>query len=74
VIGREPNPEFAVQVADTCRHLLAALDNDTLREVAQAKMEGCTNEEVAQNLHCSLRTVVRRLRMIRSIWEKEDNP
>jgi DNA-directed RNA polymerase specialized sigma24 family protein len=57
-------------VAETCRTLLDALGDDTLRAVAVAKMEGLTNEEVAARLGKSLPTVERKLRGIRGIWEK----
>jgi hypothetical protein len=39
VIGREPTPEFAAQVADECRRLLGLLWDDELRQVALWKME-----------------------------------
>jgi len=68
--SREPDPAFAAEVAETCRTLLDALGDDSLRVVAVAKMEGLTNEEVAQRLGKSLPTVERKLRGIRSIWEK----
>jgi len=73
LIGREPSPEFAAEWADTCRHLLTALGDDTLRAVALAKMEGYTNEEIAKTLQYSPRTVERKLGLIRNIWE-EDKP
>jgi DNA-directed RNA polymerase specialized sigma24 family protein len=72
VIGREPSPEFAAQVAEACQQLLAALGDDTLRAVAQAKMEGYTTEEIAKRLRFSPRTVERKVDLIRAIWEKED--
>ena len=68
--SREPDPAFAAEVAETCRTLLDALGDDSLRVVAVAKMEGQTNEEIAARLGKSLPTVERRLRGIRSIWEK----
>jgi DNA-directed RNA polymerase specialized sigma24 family protein len=74
VIGREPSPEFAAEVADACESLLAALGSDMLRSIAQAKMEGFTTEEIANNLHYCQRTVERKLNLIRTIWEKEGKP
>src|SRR5262249_37474073 len=38
VIGREPTPEFAAQVADECRRLLDGLGDAQLRAVALAKL------------------------------------
>lgn len=71
LMGREPTPEFASQVAEECRRLLELLDDDVLRNVALAKMEGYTNEEIASQLGCVVRTVERKLRVIRSLWSKE---
>jgi DNA-directed RNA polymerase specialized sigma24 family protein len=70
VTSREPTPEFAALLAEECRVLLKRLDDDGLRAVAVAKMEGCTNQEVAAALTCSLRTVERKLQLIRNIWER----
>ena len=71
VEGPEPTPAFAAQVAEECRRLLERLDSPELRSVAQRKVEGYGNEEIAAQLGCGLRTVERRLRLIRSIWEQE---
>ena len=69
--GPEPTPAFAAQVAEECRRLLERLDSPELRAVALRKVEGYGNEEIAAQLGCGLRTVERRLRLIRSIWEQE---
>ena len=69
--GLEPTPAFAAQVAEECRRLLERLDSPELRSVALLKVEGYSNEEIAAQLGCGLRTVERRLRLIRSIWEQE---
>jgi DNA-directed RNA polymerase specialized sigma24 family protein len=69
VIGNEPTPDFAAEVADEYRRLLARLPNSRLREVAQCKLEGCTNKEIAQRLGCHVHTVEVRLRVIRSLWD-----
>jgi DNA-directed RNA polymerase specialized sigma24 family protein len=68
VIGREPTPEFAAQVAEEFRRLLDRLGDDTLRAVALAKLEGDTTEEIAARLGCVPRTVERKLRTIRELW------
>jgi DNA-directed RNA polymerase specialized sigma24 family protein len=73
-IGPEPTPEFAAQVAEECRRLMGRLGDDELRAVAQAKMEGYTNEEIARQRGCVVRTVERRLRTIRGLWEEEAAP
>jgi DNA-directed RNA polymerase specialized sigma24 family protein len=71
IAGPEPTPAFAAQVAEECRRLLECLDSPELRDVALHKMEGYGNEEIAAQLGCGLRTVERRLRLIRSIWGQE---
>jgi DNA-directed RNA polymerase specialized sigma24 family protein len=72
VIGREPTPQFAAQVAEECRVLLDGLADAELREVALAKMEGCSNAEIAAQLGVVERTVVRRLALIRKLWGPGD--
>jgi DNA-directed RNA polymerase specialized sigma24 family protein len=71
VIGREPTPEFALQVAEEFRRLLDLLDDEGLRTVALWKMEGYTVEEMAGRLGCVPRTIERKLRVIRRLWEDE---
>jgi DNA-directed RNA polymerase specialized sigma24 family protein len=68
----EPTPAFAAQVAEECRRLLERLDSADLRQVALLKVEGYSNEEIAAQLGCGLRTVERRLRLIRTMWKQDD--
>jgi DNA-directed RNA polymerase specialized sigma24 family protein len=74
VLGREPSPEFAAEVAEECRRLLAGLGDPDLEAVALWKMEGYDNAEIAAKLGCAPRTVERRLRLIRQLWNKELPP
>jgi RNA polymerase sigma factor (sigma-70 family) len=71
IIGPEPTPEFAAQVAEQLGRLLDALADQQLRSIAVFKMEGYTNAEIADRLNCAPSTVDRRLRLIRQIWEQE---
>jgi RNA polymerase sigma factor (sigma-70 family) len=71
VVGAEPTPEFAAQVAEEYERLLDLLGEETLRRVAVWKMEGLTNDEIAERLDCSRRTVARKLETIRIIWNNE---
>jgi DNA-directed RNA polymerase specialized sigma24 family protein len=74
ILGREPSPEFAAEVAEECRRLLAGLGDADLEAVALWKMEGYENTEIAAKLSCAPRTVERRLQLIRKLWEKEMPP
>ena len=67
-VGREPTPEFAAMMADECRRLLAELGDETLHRIALLRMEGYSDGEIASQLDCSLRTVGRKLKLIRDIW------
>jgi DNA-directed RNA polymerase specialized sigma24 family protein len=71
ILGQEPSPEFAAQVAEECQRLLARLQDAELRAVAVWKMEGYTHEEIAAKLGCVPRTIDRKLATIRSIWKRE---
>jgi len=47
------------------------LSDDTLRSVATLRLEGYSNEEAAAKLDVSVRTVERKLRIIRQVWSAE---
>lgn len=70
VVGEAPTPEFALAVSEEMESLLLRLDNDELqlRDISLAKLEGKTNAEIAQCLNMSLRSVERKLSLIRRIW------
>jgi DNA-directed RNA polymerase specialized sigma24 family protein len=74
VPGREPSPAFAALVADECERLLDLLGDEQLRLLAVRKLEGYSNEEIARELSCGLRTVERKLGIIRTWWERELQP
>jgi DNA-directed RNA polymerase specialized sigma24 family protein len=69
-IGREPTPEFAAQVAEQCESLLSKL-TDVRRRTAELKLQGYTNEEIAGQMDCGLRTVERRLNAVRLAWSDD---
>jgi DNA-directed RNA polymerase specialized sigma24 family protein len=70
VLGPEPTPELAAQMAEECRRLLDRLSDESLRSVARWKMEGWTNREIAARLGCIEKTVERKLRAIRRLWSQ----
>jgi hypothetical protein len=65
-----PGPDQDVISAMEVGRMLAMLD-DTLRQIALWKLEGYTNEEIAapNKMDCAVRTVERKVRRIRGIWE-----
>jgi len=68
VVGNEPSPEFAALTAESCGELLARLKDDELRQIALAKLEGYTNDEIAKQLRVKTRTIERKLQAIRETW------
>ena len=50
IADEQPTPEFAVQMAEEVRKLLARLDDPSLSELALLKLEGYSNEEIATQL------------------------
>jgi DNA-directed RNA polymerase specialized sigma24 family protein len=67
-VGVEPSPEFAVEVADELERLVRLLGDRTLRDIVERKLAGSSNEEIAETLDCSVRTVIRKLNRIRQEW------
>ena len=63
-----PSPWFCARVAELYMELISDLRDDKLRSIAMWKMEGYLNEEIATKLNCSLRSVERKLAMIRRQW------
>jgi RNA polymerase sigma factor (sigma-70 family) len=70
IAGRDPSPDFALQLAEAIPTLVHALGDPMLQTIAQRKLEGYTNEEIAKELNVSVRTVVRKLARLRQEWEE----
>jgi DNA-directed RNA polymerase specialized sigma24 family protein len=70
-MGHEPSPEFAAQAIEQYERLLASLQREDLQQLAVWKMEGYTIQEIADKMGCAARTVDRKLRLIRHLWEQE---
>ncbi len=71
--GPEPPPELAAAFAETCEDMLAQLEDPELVQVALCRLEGYSNEEIAQKLGRVTRSVERKLQTIRKIWDKSAN-
>ncbi len=71
VLSREPTPEAAAQFAEDYERLLEKLEDPALRFVALRRLEGHSREEIAEELGTSVRTVDRKLILIRLMWQEE---
>jgi DNA-directed RNA polymerase specialized sigma24 family protein len=69
VVDDEPPPEFAVILVDELRIRMSALRDDTLRRIAKLLLEGWSNQEIAEQLECHVRTIERKRDLIRKSWE-----
>lgn len=70
VAGPTPTAESLALFAEQLSLLLGGLPNDTCRRVAVLRLEGYTNDEIAERLQCARRTVARKLDVVRSIWRE----
>jgi DNA-directed RNA polymerase specialized sigma24 family protein len=64
--GHEPSPEFAALMADEYQRARDGLGEDSLRLVFDLLLEGFTREEIAVRMRCAVRTVRRKLEIVRA--------
>ena len=69
----EPTPAEAALLNEALERRFQALREPELRVIAQKKLEGFTNQEIAQELQCTVRTVERKLERIRTYWGKAED-
>ena len=72
LLGPDPTPEFLTIMAEQHDRLMEVLADDTLRHVARMRLEGYTNDEIANQLGCARRTVANKLDLIRKRWTREE--
>ena len=73
--SNEPTPAFAAEVADMSEYLMSQLPESDLKKLVLLKLEGHTNEDAAEMMKITRRTVQRKLERIRRIWlESTDLP
>lgn len=74
IVGAEPSPAVAAQIAEEAERMLASLGDSELIELAVLKMEGHSNAEIAARWNKTERTVERKLSLIRKIWQASAPP
>lgn len=62
------DPALQALLADEVRSMFDLLNRAPLQTVAELKLNGLSNEEIARELGCTVRTVTRRIGLIRDIW------
>jgi RNA polymerase sigma factor (sigma-70 family) len=69
--GEAATPEVLAIAAEEFQRLMSLLDDDRLRQIAECKLEGYTNEEIANRLGLACRSIERKLQRIRQLWAGE---
>lgn len=70
--SNEPAPELVAATAESFERLIACLDESgdkDLRTMAILRMDGDSPDVIAGKMGCTVRTVQRKLKTIRAIWE-----
>ena len=74
LVGDQPTPDFLVTLEEQNQRLLRQLRDDTLRRIALSRLAGYSVREIATDLSIGVRSVERKLQLIRSKWSKELEP
>lgn len=64
----DPNPQVIEIFTVEVRERLEQLGDERLRDIAMLKYEGFENREIAEQLGIALRSVERKLKLIRNAW------
>ena len=73
VEGTQPTPEFAALVVEELENRIESLQDDELKAIAISKMNGFNNRDISQQRGISVRSVERKLRIIRDIWQDDSS-
>lgn len=71
IASLQPTPEFALSFIDEISAGMKKLRGDELLiQIAMLKLREFTNAEIAKETGCSVRSVERKIRLIRELWVK----
>lgn len=68
ILSREPTPALIAELNEEFERVFAQLTDESLRTVLLMKLENYTNDEIAERLGCSRRTVHRKVNRIRGLF------
>jgi DNA-directed RNA polymerase specialized sigma24 family protein len=71
VVTEDPTPEMAVELAERIERIHKALDDPELSRVFQLRLEGYSREEISEAIDRAVRSVTRKLEIVRQAVEKE---
>ncbi len=70
-LSSAPTPAELVEMDEQNSRLVSILRDDSLRRVAVRRLKGYTTAEIADQLRVTMRSVERKLRLIRETWQRE---
>jgi DNA-directed RNA polymerase specialized sigma24 family protein len=70
-LAKPPGPATLCVWAEEYERLLARLGDETLRQVAELRVQGYKIDEIAERLGLARRTIHRKLDLIRKMWMTE---
>jgi DNA-directed RNA polymerase specialized sigma24 family protein len=70
IADKEPPPEVAAILREQLQELVDSLPDAIHRQIAEWRIEGASNAQIARNLGCAVRTVERKIENIRLMWEQ----
>ena len=73
LLSDELTPALSLFLQEEARIMLEKLEDQRLVQLALLKLHGYTNQEIHDELKCSVSTVERQLNLIRKIWQ-QDSP
>jgi DNA-directed RNA polymerase specialized sigma24 family protein len=65
-----PEPSVKVMMADECRMMLKQLNDPILEKIVLLRLDGYTNDEIADRLNYSRRTIQRMLNLVKDAWSQ----
>jgi DNA-directed RNA polymerase specialized sigma24 family protein len=63
-----PKPQDIVEMSEQLQLLMELLPRDDLKQIARLHLEGWKNNEIAEELEMSTRSVERKLALVRDAW------
>jgi DNA-directed RNA polymerase specialized sigma24 family protein len=72
-VGPEPSPELAAMVTEEYGRLRSRLGDDSLRLVLDLRLEGYGRTEIAHRMGRTVKTVGRKLDVIRTLWLDDED-
>lgn len=71
LLADDPTPEYMLLLQEEASRLLQVLRDDRLRQIALWRIEGLTLAEIADQLAITVRSVDRKIRLIRRRWAEQ---